>query len=496
MTTVFPHDLEIAFSGAPPLPNKLGLPFFDLDTSVFQFDSDGAGTLIPALPEHTLDGAHGPKVTITQTGADNALSIIQAFNASAVSVTASGTGSGRGLEITSASNIRESIKVNHNGNSTDAVLIDCGGTARALHTEDGDVLFNDGDVAIPNGELRVNTDRLFVGPVNVGIGTTTPDTNRLLDVNGGAAFRGNHLFLTNPAAPGGQRAWGFVINTADGSFSLGPTSDALPAGGSLTELPFVIEANQALSAVMRITSEGTIGVGTTSPGAKVEIEQNAGGSASGLLVDHNSGSGAALQIVNDGTGHSFLINHDSPEEAVLIQQVDPSGSDAVQIDNFGAEDGIFIRNLQNTAHSAVDARSVGSGPVIHIHSSGSGRDIEGTDANWNVNKDGNAHFSGVRYDGSSVYSRTVWGRVTSAGTIEHAGSGDWTVNRLGLGNYEITFTTSFADDPVIQVTVRNSSARGCQVSSFPTTTTAQVFPTAGSSASDEDFMFIAIGAAS
>ncbi len=41
--------------------------------------------------------------------------------------------------------------------------------------------------------------------------------------------------------------------------------------------------------------------------------------------------------------------------------------------------------------------------------------------------------------------RIAWGKVASDGTIEEAGSGDWTSAKDSTGNYTVTFGTAFAD---------------------------------------------------
>ena len=102
MVNVFPQNLQIAFANQaafPPPSGVNGLPLYDLNYKALKF-TDG-GTFVPALPEHTLTGQHGPKVTITQTSVDNALAITQVGNASGINVVC-GPSAGRGLSITQA----------------------------------------------------------------------------------------------------------------------------------------------------------------------------------------------------------------------------------------------------------------------------------------------------------------------------------------------------------------------------------------------------------
>lgn len=103
----------------------------------------------------------------------------------------------------------------------------------------------------------------------VGIGTTTP-TNTL-DVNGGAAFQGNHIYIRNPSAPAGSQNWGMVVDSTSGKFFLGPSSaDVPPSGASLKASPLQIEPG-ALSSSLYVASGMKIGIGTYSPQARLHV---------------------------------------------------------------------------------------------------------------------------------------------------------------------------------------------------------------------------------
>lgn len=279
-------------------PSFVGMLYLD-SSNILRADTVGNGTegdFLPIIPEHKIDGQHGPQVNITQDSASPALVVTQNFASTGVSVAAGSTASGTALSIASASNTSRGFNLTMSGDA-DAAQIVANGTGRALVTDNG-------DVEVGNGNLIVNTDRLFVSTTRVGIGTASPD--RLFDVNGSAAFRGNHIFITNPAAPIGVRSWGFVIGTAGGNLNIGPTSDTLPGGGILSELPLIIEHAQTEAEVVRITGEGTVGIGTASPAsAKLEVQQDAGGTNVGILVDKNAGTGAAVQIDNSGAGNDI-----------------------------------------------------------------------------------------------------------------------------------------------------------------------------------------------
>lgn len=76
-----------------------------------------------------------------------------------------------------------------------------------------------------DGDIRLATR----GSTRLRVEGTTGN----LDVLGGAAFQGNHLYLRNRSAPGGRQTWGFVVSTATGILNLGPVTDVPPATGNL-----------------------------------------------------------------------------------------------------------------------------------------------------------------------------------------------------------------------------------------------------------------------
>lgn len=81
-----------------------------------------------------------------------------------------------------------------------------------------------------------------------------------LKVSGGASFQGNNLYIKNPSSPTGKKTWGIVISTADGTFNLGPATDAIPVGGVLATYPFKI-LSRAPSNSLVISSGGDVSVG-------------------------------------------------------------------------------------------------------------------------------------------------------------------------------------------------------------------------------------------
>ena len=152
-------------------------------------------------------------------------------------------------------------------------------------------------IAVPVGGSATPVDTLIVKGGNVGIGTSSPGAK--LDVR----------FATNPATNNGGgvnalRVWTTSAIAADsgGAISFGGNADVLggaafaqiagrkdnaTSGNYLGYLQFAINnAAGTMSERMRLDSSGNLGIGTSSPGLKVDI----------------AGGGNALRIRTDGSG--------------------------------------------------------------------------------------------------------------------------------------------------------------------------------------------------
>ena len=145
--------------------------------------------------------------------------------------------------------------------------------------------------------VQVDTDVLYVDASSnrVGIGTTTPSTDLEVSstgVNGvdisqsasNASQSGRLFFTTNTASEG------FALFNSNGTFQV--NSGGIPNNTSGT------------NRISIIGSSGNVGIGTTSPDVKLEVESTA--SASGIRIKNTNSGFASLDIEsNRGTGSNL-----------------------------------------------------------------------------------------------------------------------------------------------------------------------------------------------
>lgn len=130
---------------------------------------------------------------------------------------------------------------------------------------------------------------------NVGIGTTSPA--QMLDVNGGGQFNGNLNFATD------QTAY-FIHGSANGgAIRIRSNANAYTDRG----LQFGnMDNNGAWSSYMTVDNGGNIGIGTTSPGTILEINQPVNTGAAALYIDNWNGIKTIKTGSDSGTGAGFF----------------------------------------------------------------------------------------------------------------------------------------------------------------------------------------------
>lgn len=239
----------------------------DVETNIF----------LRVSPEHKSDGTHGPRVTIDQTGSNNALTVLKSDTSSVDAITFGNLGTGKTVEITHNSTDSSNepvVDVSRTGISGSSIPV----VNIAIDSTFGEVLHVQ------------TTDENH---------TTSQRVARITQAGRGGALivtRNNTTSSTNPAATLQ------VVDTLDMS---GATI------GGTRGLSVSVTGTGGLFPAMRVVNQGggpSIEIDSgTAAGAGIRIDQT--GPADGLVVNKtNTAGGDAIDITNSGTGTDIRGN--------------------------------------------------------------------------------------------------------------------------------------------------------------------------------------------
>jgi YVTN family beta-propeller protein len=213
--------------------------------------------------------------------------------------------------------------------------------------------------------LRINQGGL------VGIGTTSPLA--LLDVYGSAILSGSNRYLNFGTATG-TSGYGFFDNAgvmqfknASGNWTNFSTSTGSVLGGTAGQIAYYGTGGDVVSGTssLFIAPTGFVGIGTTTPGAKLTI-----------LSD----TGSQLRLAYDGLNYTdFIVGSDG--KFTIDTNSSSSRGSLITIGDNSAEDvGLFFAGSSTTYHLALDntdgalkigtSTTIGSSTVLTILENG------------------------------------------------------------------------------------------------------------------------------
>lgn len=157
-----------------------------------------------------------------------------------------------------------------------------------------------------NGTAAFSASQIFDNGTNVGIGTATPGAK--LHVSGGNVFVTTSGTYSEPAAIAGVLAF----DSANGDLNISARSNG---GNTLTR--FWTSNAGAGAERMRITNTGLVGIGTTSPGYRLDVA-NSDGSALARFKDSDSAHNGII-IAGDTNGGWVGNNAQITGEGIYYQ---------------------------------------------------------------------------------------------------------------------------------------------------------------------------------
>ena len=311
----------------------------------------------------------------------------------------------------------------------DAAHGDARGNIHILNSSAGSTSANLGDA------------RLTITPSgSVGIGTTTPSTNLVVSSSGGSGVATQILVHSADDGSGNTGAsailessgWGEAFLKL-GGHQIGATGGDLDVR-SATDLVFKTNGNNAR---MYISSSGNVGIGTLTPGEKLEVVGNISSSGNGSFnrAVLGVGSAAAPSLTFEGdtdTGiyqsaaGTFSFAHNGQQRHYItsdfIRSADTTGYEIQRAAGSATDPTYTFRDDNNTGigRAAADQLSLIAGGVEGIRVTTTGADFNG-----HVTASGNISSSATITANSFIGDDVTFGSITiSTGKIDYGTNAD------------------------------------------------------------------------
>jgi len=166
-----------------------------------------------------------------------------------------------------------------------------------------------------NGEgLSIDIDSEATTADIINIAGTTLTTGRAIDIADlNALTTGTGLNIVSDSSDTSER---YLVNIhqdhADAAAAVG-LRIRQDGGGDIMRL------YQGATSVFTITSAGDVGINTTAPAARLEVEITDGENIEAVIIDQNeTGAVAALQIDNQSTGQGIMVNQNGNGRGVWV----------------------------------------------------------------------------------------------------------------------------------------------------------------------------------
>jgi hypothetical protein len=353
-------------------------------------------------------------------------------------------------------------------------------------TANGGAVFNETGADV---DFRVESDTvdhaLFVqgSDGNVGIGTSSPLGK--LSVGNGSLTDASLPIQISTSSDGGEAYLGVNRNGGYGAlfgFAADATYKGLTirniVGNGTSNADGISFATNNTDVRMHIKGDGSVGIGTTSPGAAFEVNSGGGihlsdNTAGRTLIIKPSLSGAIHEFTSDNTSAGFAFSNDTSEllridasGALLVGTTTSAGAGGVGLigqfragyqgvlNGFGAENvsGLFYSGADSGGYTAINSDSANSPLYISLTSSATASSfITFSDSGANVGSigvTGGSFAIGQSNTGLGFFNtdRIVF-PATSVGAVQD--------NAIDLGYASGRFDDIYATNGTIQTSDRN-----------------------------------------
>jgi len=262
-----------------------------------------------------------------------------------------------------------------------------------------------GNVSIDSGDFTVDTDTLHADSTNnrVGIGTTSPTNPLTVSSSSELVAKFASTDETSGIDIADDTSYARITNS-DGLFRIDANDDG---GGSST----VFSVATAGTERMRIASDGSVGIGTSSPSADLTVTDGASGGT--LSIGDNAAGSTAVRYLQFGESSDYSIQ----SNANSYMRFYAEGSERMRIlssGNVGTQHDLFTGRVDGVSYTSGEHQvgCFGGGASDFVIAKGCS--VADTDvALWiaaggssriKLQADGNGRFDGSADIGSADYA--------------------------------------------------------------------------------------------